>query len=181
MPPNHVTNQAGPAASLRNSPSTTTKSHARHPAPQTTEPAPTSVPAPRTEHVLTTLLQLATLVRRRLADALQAHGVSWAQYEVIELLNELGPLSYISLSRQLNRHRTSITATVARLAKAGFVELYPNHRRPQQVLVTLTDKGHSAAHKAQLALAKIGTHFDDVGFENNVMLAQLDLLRRTLT
>ena len=103
---------------------------------------------------MSTVLRMASAARVRLAEALYAQGLSWARYEVLELICRRGPLSYSALSRELVRHRTSITATTASLVDAGLLVRSVNPRNRQQYLVDATDSGYRAVTRAERALER---------------------------
>ncbi|MDJ0004017.1 MULTISPECIES: MarR family transcriptional regulator [Nocardiaceae] len=112
-------------------------------------------PAHSTEfEIVSTVLRMASAARVRLAEALDAQGLSWARYEVLELICRRGPLSYSALSRELVRHRTSITATTASLVDAGLLVRSVNPRNRQQYLVDATDSGYRAVTRAERALER---------------------------
>ncbi|MCZ4521996.1 MarR family transcriptional regulator [Rhodococcus ruber] len=112
-------------------------------------------PAHSTElEIVSTVLRMASAARVRLAEALDAQGLSWARYEVLELVCRRGPTSYSTLSRELVRHRTSITATTASLVDAGLLVRSVNPRNRQQYLVEATDSGHRAVTRAERALER---------------------------
>ncbi|MBY4402702.1 MarR family transcriptional regulator [Rhodococcus fascians] len=112
-------------------------------------------PAHSTEfEIVSTVLRMASAARVRLAEALDAQGLSWARYEVLELVCRRGPLSYSALSRELVRHRTSITATTASLVDAGLLVRSVNPRNRQQYLVDATDSGYRAVTRAERALER---------------------------
>ena len=104
--------------------------------------------------IVSTVLRMASAARVRLAEALDAQGLSWARYEVLELVCRRGPTSYSMLSRELVRHRTSITATTANLVDAGLLVRSVNPRNRQQYLVEATDSGHRAVTRAERALER---------------------------
>ena len=112
-------------------------------------------PAHSTElEIVSTVLRMASAARVRLAEALDAQGLSWARYEVLELVCRRGPTSYSMLSRELVRHRTSITATTATLVDAGLLVRSVNPRNRQQYLVEATDSGDRAVTRAERALER---------------------------
>ncbi|MFY2788564.1 MarR family transcriptional regulator [Rhodococcus sp. KRD162] len=105
--------------------------------------------------IVSTVLRIASAARVRLAEALDAHGLSWARYEVLELVCTRGPMSYSALSRELVRHRTSITATTASLVEAGLLVRSVSPRNSQQYLVEATDSGQRAVRRAERALERV--------------------------
>lgn len=104
--------------------------------------------------IVSTVLRMASAARVRLAEALDAQGLSWARYEVLELVSRRGPMSYSALSRELVRHRTSITATTASLVESGLLVRSANPRNRQQYMVEVTDSGHRAVTRAERALER---------------------------
>ncbi|WP_415973928.1 MarR family transcriptional regulator [Rhodococcus sp. 077-4] len=104
--------------------------------------------------IVSTVLRMASAARVRLAEALDAQGLSWARYEVLELVCRRGSMSYSALSRELVRHRTSITATTASLVEAGLLVRTVNPRNRQQYMVEATDSGHRAVTRAERALER---------------------------
>lgn len=104
--------------------------------------------------IVSTVLRVASAARVRLAEALDAQGLSWARFEVLELVCRNGPMSYGALSRELMRHRTSITATTSTLVDAGLLERGSNPRHRQQITVEATESGHRAVWRAERALER---------------------------
>lgn len=104
--------------------------------------------------IVSTVLRIASAARTRLAEALDAQGLSWARYEVLELVCRQGPLSYSALSHQLLRHRTSITATAASLVDSGLLVRAVNPRNRQQFIVEATESGARAVVRAERALER---------------------------
>ncbi|WP_322544786.1 MarR family transcriptional regulator [Rhodococcoides fascians] len=76
--------------------------------------------------VASAVLRLAATARSRFVEILRPSDMSWARYEVLELLCRRGPLSYRELGSNLDRHRTSIKTTVDNLVESGYLHRYPD-------------------------------------------------------
>lgn len=83
------------------------------------------------------LLRLAETVRAGLENSLDGIGLSWARYEILEVLSERGAMTYGDLGRSLLRHRTSIGATVCALEISGLVVRECNPTKHQQYKVSI--------------------------------------------
>ncbi|WP_072806130.1 MarR family winged helix-turn-helix transcriptional regulator [Rhodococcoides yunnanense] len=119
------------------------------------------------------LLRLADTVRAGLEESLDGLGLSWARYEVLEVLSEHSTMTYGQLGRHLVRHRTSIGVTVCAMEKSGLVVRTPNPRKPQQYVVTLTAPGSTILERAQRMLSRDAARRIEAG----AILDALDVVR----
>lgn len=102
--------------------------------------------------IASTVFRLASVARGRLSDALRRHGLSWARYEVLDVVCRQGPVSYSEVSRALCRHRTSITSTAAVLESRNLIARFANPCNPQQWMLEGTELGRRTVERASRAL-----------------------------
>lgn len=102
--------------------------------------------------VASTVLRLATVVRERFTEILRPFGMSWARYEVLDLLCRNGSTSYRDLTAALGRHRTSIKVTVASLEQAGYATRSSDSLFRHRVMVEPTPDGLNVFERATRAL-----------------------------
>ncbi|MGW5150488.1 MarR family winged helix-turn-helix transcriptional regulator [Rhodococcus koreensis] len=102
------------------------------------------------------LMRTQRMLSSQLSRAFTPYGVSWAGYEIMQVLIRFDrrPISILALARHLERHWTSIAHTLNGLERAGHVIRYQNPAYWREKLVELTDSGHETwAHMCE-ALAE---------------------------
>lgn len=104
--------------------------------------------------VISELLSQAAESRVQLDLALKPYGLSWAGYETLSLLVRFEAMPFDSIARRLRRHRTTVTATVARTEQSGLTIRYVRPGNAQQYLIEATEKGHRVHKRAESTLNK---------------------------
>lgn len=94
------------------------------------------------------------------------YGLTFARYEALVLLSfsRAGALPMAKIGERLMVHPTSVTNTIHRLEKAGFVTREPNPRDGRGTLAAITDQGRDVVTKVtdELMAAEFGlTALDD--------------------
>lgn len=126
-----------------------------------------------------TLIRVANTMRTRLDEVLARHRVSWAGYEVLDLVCTEGPMTYRALAHTLDRHRTSVRSIVAGLVDVGHVTRSLGGHRSDEFVVEPTRSGRAVHERARRALDAYGVDLlalDDPG----TMIDHLHALDRAL-
>lgn len=97
------------------------------------------------------LAQVAQMVTRHTAAALETLGANRNEFAVLATLDGFGPDSQAGLSRRTNIDRSDMVAALAGLEAAGHVVRQVDANDRRRNVVQLTDAGR--AHLAQLAAA----------------------------
>ncbi|MEN0137900.1 MAG: hypothetical protein AAGC80_22305 [Rhodococcus sp. (in: high G+C Gram-positive bacteria)] len=103
--------------------------------------------------IISSLMRTQRMLSSHLNKAFSPYGVSWAGYEILQLLVHRHPISVLTLARELERHWTSIAHTVNGLERAGHVIRYRNPSYRRENLVEITDSGIEACTQVNEALA----------------------------
>ncbi|MFC9941681.1 MarR family winged helix-turn-helix transcriptional regulator [Streptomyces pratensis] len=123
------------------------------------EPRPAGV-TPSSVLDLNAYLMYATgkAARRRLTDALTAHGLRLWHLTIMAMLDDAGPLSKGELAARLDMNQSDLTRTVTDLDAAGYVECARDPSDRRRIEVALTPAGRCAS--AQLNTAVSSTEAD---------------------
>ncbi|SNT53307.1 MarR family winged helix-turn-helix transcriptional regulator [Rhodococcoides kyotonense] len=114
--------------------------------------------------LVSTLLRVADATRSRLTTVLDRSGVTWAQYEILESLDKARcPMSYRMLATVLQRHRTSITATVSGLLALGYIDRWVAPDSRSTTMIEATEPGVHALRRAKRVLAAYENDLVDPG------------------
>ncbi len=127
---------------------------------------------------VTSIMRAQQLLLARVDEALRPLGLSFARYELLQLLNftREGALPMKSASARLQVHPTSVTATVDRLARDGFARRRPDPRDGRAVLVEITDAGRTVVADATERLNR--QVFERLDMPTEDRTALLDALTR---
>jgi DNA-binding MarR family transcriptional regulator len=108
-------------------------------------------------HAVTSLMRVQQLVIGRLDAILKPHGLTFARYEALVLLefSRAGELPLSKVGERLMVHPTSVTNIVDRLQASGFVERVPNPRDGRGVLARITETGRDVVRRATADLHAI--------------------------
>ncbi len=105
------------------------------------------------------------------------YGLTFARYEALVLLSfsRAGALPMAKIGERLMVHPTSVTNTIHRLEKAGFVIREPNPRDGRGTLAAITDRGRDVVTKVtdELMAAEFGLAALDDGARRQIF----DVLR----
>lgn len=104
--------------------------------------------------MVTSLVRAHQLVMERIDAVLRPRGLTFARYEVLQLLSftRAGALPMTRLGSLLQVHPTSVTSAVDRLVAQGFVERHRSADDGRIVLASLTETGRVAAAEATAEL-----------------------------
>lgn len=108
---------------------------------------------------VTSVMRAQQILLGRLDGLLARHELTFARYEALVLLgfSRTGALPLSKLGERLMVHPTSVTNTVDRLERAGFVAREPNPRDGRGTLARLTPAGRAVAEAATADL--LGAEF----------------------
>lgn len=126
------------------------------------------------------LLARAQRASRTAMDAaLQAHGLSLAQYTVLRRLEDDPGLSGADLARRMHITAQTVNRLIAALEHAGLLERFPDANHNRILRARLTDAGRHAAALARRTVAAVEERMlADLTLEERAQL--FDLLRRCL-
>ncbi|MFC9550036.1 MarR family winged helix-turn-helix transcriptional regulator [Rhodococcus sp. NPDC056960] len=106
-----------------------------------------------TVDIISSLMRTQRMLSSQLNKAFTPYGVSWAGYEILQMLVPRNPISILTLARELERHWTSIAHTVNGLERSGHVIRYRNPSYRRENLVEMTDSGYDACTRVNEVLA----------------------------
>jgi DNA-binding MarR family transcriptional regulator len=100
--------------------------------------------------VATSVMRAQQILLARFDETLKPHDLTFARYEALVLLHfsRIGELPLSIIGQRLMVHPTSVTNTVDRLVRQGFVDRRPNPRDGRGVLARLTSRGRRAMQAA---------------------------------
>ena len=103
---------------------------------------------------VSSIMRAQQILLARAESLLKPLGLSFSRFGVLRLLrfSKEGQLPMAVASGRLQVHPTSLTATVDRLVKDGFVERRAHPRDGRTVLVALTEDGAALVDQATQAL-----------------------------
>jgi DNA-binding MarR family transcriptional regulator len=126
----------------------------------------------------TSIMRAQQLLLSRYDALLRPHGLTFARFEALALLHfsRSGALPLSVIGERLMVHPTSVTNTIDRLQRSGFVERLPNPRDGRGVLARLTDSGRAVVIRAQTDLMADG--FGLSAYDEEALDELFVLLRR---
>jgi DNA-binding MarR family transcriptional regulator len=127
--------------------------------------------------MVTSLVRVQQLLMERIDAVLRPLGLSFARYEVLQLLtfSSAGQLPMTRLGSLLQVHPTSVTSAVHRLEKQGFVRREPGPDDRRVKLAVLTSVGREVAARATAGLNEV---FATPGLEDDGVRELTALLGR---
>ena len=104
--------------------------------------------------VVTSIIRAQQLLMARIDAALKPFALSFARYEMLRLLGftRQGRMPMASAIARLQVHPTSVTNTVDRLVRDGFVVREPHPIDGRAAMLVLTEKGRDLVDRATRAL-----------------------------
>jgi DNA-binding MarR family transcriptional regulator len=130
-------------------------------------------------HAVTSLMRVQQLVLGRLDAILKPHGLTFARYEALVLLqfSRKGSLPLGKMGERLMIHPTSVTNIVDRLEAQGFIRrvAHPTDRRT--TLAEITDEGRAVVEEATQTVTAVSFAMDGL---TETELEDLILLLRKL-
>lgn len=103
---------------------------------------------------VTSIMRAQQLMLARVDAALKPFALTFARYEMLQMLafTRTGSLPMASAITRLQVHPTSVTNTVDRLVKIGFIERVKHPADGRAAILVLTDEGRRTVNEATTAL-----------------------------
>lgn len=126
---------------------------------------------------ITSIMRAQQIALAAVESVLRPHGVTFARYEVLMLLefSSRGSLPMRTIGSRLQVHPTSVTNAVDRLEDAGLVKRKPHPTDRRTTLVEITPSGRKLVARATADLNR--DVFADLGVADSVV----EQLNRNLT
>jgi DNA-binding MarR family transcriptional regulator len=126
---------------------------------------------------VTSLMRVQQLVLAELDELCRPHGLTFARYEALALLvfSRKGSLPLGKIGERLQVHPTSVTSTVDRLERSGFVTRRRHPRDGRAVLAEITDAGREVVERATADLTQ--AQFGLRALDTDQLRSLADLLR----
>lgn len=104
--------------------------------------------------LVTSIMRAHQLLLARVEAALKPLELSFARYELLQLLSftKDGAIPMASATARLQVHPTSVTNTVQRLERDGLIAREPHPHDGRASMILLTDAGRALAAEAAAAL-----------------------------
>jgi len=114
--------------------------------------------------IATSIMRAQQILLGRYDELLKPHGLTFARYEVLVLLrfSRYGALPLGRIGERLMVHPTSVTNSIDRLERSGFVERRPNPRDGRGTLAAITESGRRVVEVATADLMDAGFGLDCV-------------------
>lgn len=108
---------------------------------------------------VTSIMRVQQLVLARVEKALGPHGLTFARFELLMLLDfsRAGELPLHSIGRRLQVHPASVTNAVDRLQADGLVDRRPNPSDGRSTLASITPAGRRLVRRAAASLNEVFT------------------------
>lgn len=127
--------------------------------------------------VVTSVIRAHQLLMASIDRALKPFDLSFSRFEMLRLLafTREGRMPMASAIARLQVHPTSVTNTVERLARDGFVTREPHPTDGRAALLVLTGAGRRRVDEATAAL---NTVFADLGLDDDDATALVRIIAR---
>ena len=127
---------------------------------------------------ITSIMRAQQILSSRVEGALKPLGLTFPRYEMLMLLmfSQRGSLPLSAAGKRLMVHPTSITNTVDKLERDGFVARVPHADDRRIVLAEITPDGRDIAKRATVSLEEI--RFGVGAADVDGVTAALETLRR---
>ncbi|GAA0315526.1 MarR family transcriptional regulator [Actinoallomurus spadix] len=116
---------------------------------------------------VTSIMRAQAILIAELDALLKPYGLTFARYEALVLLtfSRQGAVSLSRMGERLMVHPTSVTNTIDRLERQGYVRRRPNPRDGRGVLAEITESGRETVERAtaDLLAADFGLGAYDAG------------------
>ncbi|MFI6604567.1 MarR family winged helix-turn-helix transcriptional regulator [Nonomuraea sp. NPDC050536] len=126
---------------------------------------------------VTSIMRAHQILLSQLDSLLKPYDLTFARYEALVLLtfSRTGRLPLWKIGERLMVHPTSVTNTVDRLEKSGFVRRMPNPDDGRGVLAEITDAGRQVVRQATADL--MGADFGLTMYGEDELASMFQLLR----
>ena len=125
----------------------------------------------------TSVMRVQQLLLAEFDRICRPYGLTFARYEALVLLtfSRAGALPMAKIGERLMVHPTSVTNTIQRLEKAGFVAREPNPRDGRGTLARVTVRGREVVDKVTGEL--MDADFGMAALDDDERTALFDVLR----
>jgi DNA-binding MarR family transcriptional regulator len=125
----------------------------------------------------TSVMRVQQLLLAEFDRICRPYGLTFARYEALVLLtfSRAGALPMTKIGERLMVHPTSVTNTIQRLEKAGFVAREPNPRDGRGTLARVTVRGREVVDKVTGEL--MDADFGMAALDDDERTALFDILR----
>jgi DNA-binding MarR family transcriptional regulator len=125
----------------------------------------------------TSVMRVQQLLLAEFDRICRPYGLTFARYEALVLLtfSRAGALPMAKIGERLMVHPTSVTNTIQRLEKAGFVAREPNPRDGRGTLARVTVRGREVVDKVTGEL--MDADFGMAALDDDERTALFDILR----
>jgi DNA-binding MarR family transcriptional regulator len=98
---------------------------------------------PAAGQAVVAILRAADMVRRRMSDALEPHGITGQQYNVLRILRGAHPepLPTLEIGERMMERNPGVTRLLDRLEQKGLVDRERGERDRRQMRRTITPRG----------------------------------------
>jgi DNA-binding MarR family transcriptional regulator len=98
---------------------------------------------PAAGQAVVAILRTADMVRRRMSDALEPHGITGQQYNVLRILRGAHPepLPTLEIGERMMERNPGVTRLLDRLEQKGLVDRERGERDRRQMRRTITPRG----------------------------------------
>ncbi|AKH84934.1 MarR family transcriptional regulator [Streptomyces sp. CNQ-509] len=99
---------------------------------------------------ITSVMRAHQILLAQVDAVVKPYGLTFARYEALVLLtfSKAGELAMSKIGERLMVHPTSVTNTVDRLVKSGYVAKRPNPNDGRGTLASITDRGREVVEQA---------------------------------
>lgn len=129
---------------------------------------------------VTSIMRVQQLVLARVDDALGPHGLTFARFELLMLLDfsRQGELPLSRIGRRLQVHPASVTNAVDRLEADGLVRRRPNPADGRGTLAAITPAGRRLVRHAAASLNEVFVGLGLAAEEEQAVVRTLAAFRR---
>ena len=129
---------------------------------------------------VTSIMRVQQLVLARVDDALGPHGLTFARFELLMLLDfsRNGELPLSRIGRRLQVHPASVTNAVDRLEADGLVRRRPNPADGRGTLAAITPAGRRLVRRAAASLNEVFTGLGLAAEDEQAVVRTLATFRR---
>jgi DNA-binding MarR family transcriptional regulator len=126
---------------------------------------------------VTSVMRAQAILIAELDALLKPYDLTFARYEALVLLtfSRTGALPLSRIGERLMVHPTSVTNTIDRLERQGYVHRRPNPRDGRGVLAEITESGRDTVERATADL--MAAEFGLSTYENADLATIFDVLR----
>ncbi|WP_053216927.1 MarR family winged helix-turn-helix transcriptional regulator [Virgibacillus senegalensis] len=103
-------------------------------------------------------------------------GITTLQLQILKLLEEQPDIGLVEIANKLNTSKSTISGTVERLVKAGYVERTPSKRDRRAIVLTATEEGAKKKKEAYKSYLERMKRLDELSDQDVQKLIELHSL-----